>query len=527
MQDVEKYILAVDLGTTGPKVALVSVQGHILDSAFEETPLLLLPNGGAEQRPDDWWEATKRAIRSLLTRNQLQVNGIVALCCTTQWSGTVAVDERGHSLMNAIIWMDSRGAPYARRITDGRFKVEGYAVDKLWRWIRLTGGVPGRAGKDSIAHILFIKYERPDIYRATHKFLEPKDYLNLRLTGRFAASYDSIALHWITDNRDIARVAYDNRLIAMSEIDRDKLPDLQRAVDILGPIRPEVADELGLGRHVQVVTGTPDVQSAAIGSGAVQDFQAHLYIGTSAWLACHVPFKKTDVFHNIASLPSAIPGKYLVSNEQQTAGACLVFLRDNILYPTDELAAGARLPDVFKALDRIVASTPAGSGKVIFTPWLYGERTPVGDHLARGGLHNVSLQTTRAHLIRAVFEGVAFNARWLLGYVEKFVGRRLDAVNLAGGGANSDVWCQIVADVLDRPIRQIEDPILVNARGAAALASVALAEQSFDEIAQRVPIAHTYSPTPENWRLYDELYREFVEIYRRERGMFARLNRAA
>jgi xylulokinase len=161
---------------------------------------------------------------------------------------------------------------------------------------------------------------------------------------------------------------------------------------------------------------------------------------------------------------------------------------------------------------------------MIFTPWLYGERTPVDDRLARGGLHNVSLRTTREHLVRAVFEGVAYNARWLLGYVEKFVKRRCDAINMVGGGANSDVWCQIHADVLGRSIRQVKDPILVNVRGAAFLASVALGYLTFDELPDRVQIANTFRPNPENRRTYDELYREFVGIYKRNREMFARLN---
>jgi xylulokinase len=520
-----KFVLAIDLGTSGPKVALVSTTGTVVEREFEATQLHLLPNGGAEQDPDDWWQAIKRATRRLLATGSVPLADIVALSCTSQWSGTVAVDRAGNHVMNAIIWMDSRGAPYVRRITGGPIKIEGYGARKLWTWLRLTGGIPGHSGKDSLAHILFIKHELPEIYRQIYKFLEPKDYLNLRLTGKFAASYESITLHWVTDNRDISSVAYHDRLLKLATIERDKLPDLKRSVDILGPIKPEVAVELGLPDSVQVGMGTPDVQSAAIGSGAVRDYEAHLYIGTSAWLTCHVPFKKTDVLHNMASLPSAIPGRYLVANEQETAGACLAFLRDNIIYHQDELLAEARLPDVFKIFDRIVENAPAGSNKVIFTPWLYGERTPVEDHAVRGGFYNVSLQTTREHLIRAVFEGVAFNARWLLGYVEKFIGRRLDTIRMVGGGANSNVWCQIHADVFGRTVKQVQDPIAANLRGAACLAAVGLGYIAFDDIPDRVQIARTYRPNPDHRQLYDALFKEFVDIYRRNRKMFARLNR--
>ncbi|MFQ5614362.1 MAG: FGGY-family carbohydrate kinase [Anaerolineae bacterium] len=520
----EKYILAVDLGTSGPKVALVSTQGEIVASEIEQTPVLLLPDGGAEQDPDGWWAAIKRACQALLGKRPVPVEDIVALSCTSQWSGTVAVDRAGRPLMNAIIWMDSRGAPYARRITGGWPRIEGYGLGRLLTWLRLTGGIPGHSGKDSIAHILLIKHDFPDVYRETYKFLEPKDYLNWRLTGKFAASFDSITLHWVTDNRDVNRIAYHEGLLKLTSLDREKLPALKRAVDVLGPIRPEVAGELGLSQGVQVVMGTPDLHSAAIGSGAVRDYEAHLYLGTSSWLTCHVPFKKTDILHNMASLPSAIPGRYFVANEQESAGACLTFLRDNLFFPDDELAAGPPPPDVYQRFDRIVAAVPPGSGGVIFTPWLNGERTPVDDHLLRGGFYNLSLQTGRRHLLRAVFEGVAFNSRWLLGYVEKFVRRRFEAINMIGGGANSEVWCQIHADVLNRTIRQVRDPVQANARGAALLASVALGYTTFDEIAQRVQIARVYAPNPANRPIYEALFREYLNLYRNNRKIWRRLN---
>jgi xylulokinase len=487
-------------------------------------PLCLLPGGGAEQEPDAWWAAITAAVRRLLARGAVEPAAVRAIGCTGQWSGTVPVDRDGRALGNAIIWMDSRGAPYIRRITGGPVAVEGYGLDKLLAWVGPTGGIPTRSGKDSIAHILFLKHERPDVYRTAHKFLEPVDYLNQRLTGQFAASHASITLHWLTDNRDLGRVRYDARLARLAGVDLDKLPGLKRAVDWLGPLRPEVAAEWGLPAGIPVVVGMPDIHSAAVGSGAVQDFAAHLYLGTSSWLSCHVPFKKTDLLHNMAALPSAIPGRYLVINEQECAGACLSFVRDNLLFPPDELTTTARPAHVEQAFDRLVATVPAGSDGVLFTPWLNGERSPVDDGQTRGGFFNQTLRTTRAHMLRAVFEGVAFNARWLLSYVERFIGRRLEGVNLIGGGANSDIWCQIQADVLDRTVRQARDPILANLRGVAFLAGVALGALGWDEVPARVPIARTYTPLPEHRRVYAELYREFLNLYRATRPIYARLN---
>jgi len=521
---MEPLILAIDLGTSGPKVALVTPRGEVIDCHTGATTLTILPGGGAEQDPAEWWASIRATTRDLLDANPGAATRVAAAGCTSQWSGTVAVDRDGRALQNAIIWMDARGAPHVHRITDGLLKIEGYGVRRLATWLRLTGGLPMRSGKDSIAHILFIKHTRPDVYRATHKFLEPKDYLNLRLTGLYAASWESITLHWVTDNRDIENIRYDERLLRYATLDREKLPDLRRAVDVLGPLTAAAAAELGLPPGIPVIMGTPDLHSAAIGSGAVGDFEPHLYVGTSSWLTCHVPYKKTDLFHNMGSLPSAVPGKYFLVNEQETAGACLAFLRDNILYADDLLAREPRIDDVYPVFDEMVAATPAGSERVIFTPWLHGERTPVEDALVRGGFHNLSLRTTRAHLVRAVFEGVAYNTRWLLKYVEKFTGRRMDGIRMIGGGAKSGIWCQIHADVLDRAIRQVRAPVEANVRGVGLLAAVALGYTTFAEIDHNVPIAAVYEPNPAHRRLYDELYGAYEAIYKQNKRIYRALN---
>ncbi|MCA9431741.1 MAG: FGGY-family carbohydrate kinase, partial [Candidatus Omnitrophica bacterium] len=367
--------LAIDLGTSGPKVGLVSELGAVLGYEFEETPLILLPHGGAEERSGDWWEAIDQCVRRLLDRDFAPREQVGAVVCTGQWSGTVAVDSEGRPLMNAITWMDSRGQSYAKKFTGGLIKIEGYGVGKILKWLRKTGGIPSHSGKDSISHILYIQHELPEIYEKTACFLEPKDYLNLCLTGHCAASYDSMALHWITDNRDINNIDYDDGLIRAFGVDRGKLPDLKGATDILGSLKPELAERWGLSKEVQVVMGTPDVHSATIGSGAVRDFDTHLYVGTSSWITCHVPRKKTDIIHQIAALPAAIPGRYMLTNEQESAGSCLTFARDILLGGEQN----------YRELNDLAAKATAGSDKVIFTPWLYGERAPVSDRTIRGG----------------------------------------------------------------------------------------------------------------------------------------------
>ncbi|MGE5156376.1 MAG: xylulokinase [Betaproteobacteria bacterium] len=516
-------VLAVDLGTGGPKVALVALDGTIMDSAITRTRLLLGPGGMAEQDPDDWWEAITSAVRQVVGRASVPVEAIIAVSVTSQWSGTVTVDGHGRSLMNALIWMDSRGARYLGEVTGGPIRVAGYGVGKLRRFISRAGGLPGRSGKDPTAHIRWIRHERPDVYAAAALFLEPADYLNLRLTGRACSSYDCIALHWVTDIRDVREVRYDDSLLRISGLDRDRLPELVPSASIVGTLLEPVAAQWGLRPGIPVTTASGDVASAVVGSGAVADYAGHVYIGTSSWLSCHVPRKRTDLFHNQTTLPAALPGRYFIAHEHETAGACLSFLNENL-----RLVPEGSDPDagnVYRWYDRLAACAPAGAGKVIFTPWLNGERAPVDDETVRGGFHNLSLSTTSAELVRSVYEGVAYNSRWLLQAVERFAGRTLPSLTFIGGGAKSDLWSQIHADVLNRTIRQVAQPQMANVRGAAFIAFVALGLVRAEELDGRVPIVAEYTPEPRHRALYDDLFAAFTGIYRRTHGLYARLNR--
>lgn len=530
-----EHVLAVDLGTSGPKVAFVAADGTVTARQSGTVKLLLGPGGAAEQDPDDWWRSITTAVRSLVARAGAAARPLVAVAVTAQWSGTVAVGADGRHLMNAVIWMDSRGARHIGEVTGGAIRLAGYGVRKLRLFVSRAGGLPGHSGKDPTAHIRWIRAERPAVYGAAKVFLEPADYLNLRLTGRACSSFDCIALHWVADIRDLRKVRYDEDLLRISELDADRLPELVPSATVVGELLPAVAAEWGVPAGIPVVTATGDITSAVIGSGAIADFAGHLYIGTSSWLSCHVPWKRTDVLRNQTTLPSAIPGRYFIANEHETAGACLTFARDAMFArpgPAGPGGPGGSAgpggpggPDGYGDLDAAAASAAAGAGRVIFTPWLNGERTPVDDHTVRGGFHNLSLAVTRAELVRAVFEGVAYNSRWLLDAVERFTRRELPTLAFIGGGAQSAVWCQIHADVLGRVIRQVRDPAQANVRGAALIALLALGLAGPDELAQRVPVAAEYRPDQASRAMYDELYDAFKTIYKRNRRLYARLNR--
>ncbi len=535
----KKYILAIDHGTGGPKTAIVSTQGEVVDWAFQEVPLHVEKGGGVEQDPNDWWNAILKTAKQVIGNGKVSVNDIVGVCNSSQWSGTVALDKNGDHLMNSIIWMDTRGAPYMKKFHKSLIQVSGYSARKMLKLIKVTGGGASLSGKDPLAHILWIKDCRPEIYDKTFMFLEPHDYVNLKFTGKFAASYASIHMHFLTDIRDINDIKYYNKLMKMAKVDPNKFPtDLRWSTEVLGPIKDEIADELGLKKGIKMIMGAPDLQTATIGSGAVRDYEGHIYIGTSDWLLCHVPYKKTDIFHNMASFPSAIKGRYFVANEQEIAGGALSFLRDKILYHKDELLREEQVPDVYKIFDRIVENVPAGSNNLIFTPWLIGERAPVDDHAVRGGFYNLSLEMSREHLIRAIFEGVAYNVKWLLQYVEKFIQKWkmketpgmtkkdfvMPELNIIGGGATSNIWCQIFADVLNRTIKQVKDPIQANARGAAFIASVGLGYLTWDQIPGLIEYSNVFKPNPENRAIYDKLFSEYTNIYKIMRKTYKRLN---
>jgi xylulokinase len=520
----EPCFLAVDLGTSGCKTALVTLSGRVLGWEFIEVPMHLPCEGAAEQDPRDWWNAFLLTSRKLISKKLVETDAIQAVCCSTQGEGTVAVDRDGNALMNCILWMDMRGRKNLKQITSGAPELAGYNAAKLMRWINLTGGAPSLTGKDPASHMLLIRDEFPEIYAMTYKFLNVLDYMNLCLTGRFVATPDSILTSWVTDNRDSANVKYSPVLVKNCGIDADKFPEIVPCDSVIGELKESVTESLGLKPGVKVVAGAIDTTSAAIGSGAVRDYEGHLYIGTSSWMATHVPFKKTDLTSSLASVPCAIPGKFLMIIMQTTAGGNLTFLRDKILYHKDELMREQHVPDVYRIMDRIAERVPAGSNGVIYAPWLYGERSPVEDSTVRASIFNLSLENSREDIIRAVLEGVALNTRWMLNPAEKFLGRRIEALNFVGGGAKSQVWCQIFADVMNLTIRQVKDPIEVNAKGAAFIAAEALGMLKFDELPERVEIENVFTPNPANRSVYDRIFAEFVKYYSQTKEIYKRLN---
>jgi xylulokinase len=525
MSEPCQYVLAIDFGTSGPKVGLVDDAGRVLASAFEHIATLLLPGGGAEQDANEWWRSVLRTAKRVLAQARVPPKSVMAVACTAQYASTVAVDRAGEPLMNAITWLDTRGAPYNQRITRGFPTIEGYGLARLIRWLRLTGGIPTRSGVDSLGHILFIKNERPEVYRQTHKFLEPADYLTTRLTGIPSATQSSVWSMFLTDSRPPDCLHYDAGLVRISGIDPEKLPTLLPKQSIVGPLRPSVADELDLSPDTLVMTGSADMHTSVIGSGAVRDYEGVIVLGSSTFLTCHVPAKKTDITHFLTTMPSPLPGRYVLFADMDGTGPKVLdaFLA-NLVYPNDLLLNQEAPPDVYDRVGRAVEEIPPGSDGVLALPWFNGTLCPQEDPAMRGGFVNVSYRTTRTHLTRALLEGIAYNSRWLMGAAEKFTGRRFAHLRLAGGGAQSDTWAQIMADVLNVPIHQQADPRNGNVLGAAFLAFLRLGRVQLEDIPSRVHTAHVFEPHPENRTVYDRLFAQFMACRRSLKPVFHALN---
>jgi xylulokinase len=519
-----RYVLAIDLGSGDYKVAVVADTGDVAAWAEGKITTHLLPRGGAEQDPADWWEGVRKAARRVVRESGVAPEDIVAVGCDSQWSVVVAVDGHANPLMRAVHWMDTRGGPYNRKIAGGFPGIQGYGLFKLLKWIRSTGLVPTRSGVDSLGHVLFIKNERPDIYAQTHKFLEPMDFLTARLTGKITATQKTMVPFAVVDNREWGSRRYSDDLLALAGLDKEKFPVLIANDGIVGPLLPELAEEFGLQASTPVVAGIGDSNASAIGAETVQDYETIIYIGTSLYMTCHLPFKKTDLTHFMTSLPSPFKSRYYLLGEQGAGGKCVEFFLKQMVYPDDKFDTGPRPEDVYERFNAAAGRAPAGSGGVIFLPWLNGSIVPCEDPQVRGGFINLSLGTTRNHLSRAVMEGLAYNNRWTREAAEKFIGRRIESFRFAGGGALSDLWAQIHADILGVPIHQVDDPANTTVRGAAFVAFAALGYRAAVDIAKLVMIKKIFEPDESKRAVYDHMYAQYRALFKKNRKIFKKLN---
>ncbi len=519
-----RYILAIDLGSSSIKSAIISDQAEVIASASEPINTYFLPGGGAEQDPNQWWQAACRTARKVIQNASIYAGSIVAVCCASQWSVVVPVDTHANPLTRAVHWLDTRGAAYNQQIIKGFPKVKGYGFAKVLRWLHLTGLAPTQSGVDSLAHALFIKYEKPKIYDATHAFLEPMDFLTSRLTGRITATQKTMAPFMVVETSPWGARQYNDTLLHMAGIEKDKFPELIPNDGIIGVIDKTVAKDLGLDPSTIVTAGISDSNASIIGSGAVFNYEPIIYIGTSQYLTCHLPFQKTDFVRMMTTLPSPFPGRYYLLGEQGVGGKCVEFFLQEMIYPDDEFKTGPMPDSAYHRFNLMASESPAGSNGVIFLPWLNGTIVPDEDGHVRGGFINLSLKTTRCDLSRSIMEGLALNNRWVKEAAEKFIRRPISELRFSGGGALSDLWAQIHADMLHARILQVEAPVYSTLRGVALLGFLCLGILQLEDIAKRVKIKKIFEPQNDHVSIYDHIYAQYRQLFKQNRKIFQALN---
>jgi xylulokinase len=479
---------------------------NVVASESAEYEIVFPKKGCAEQNPEDWWNAVVKCTQKLMEKTGIQGKDIAGVVFSAQMAGVLPVDKTGTPLMNCMTWLDTRASAQAKKIIGtGLVKVSGYNVVPLLQFLRITGGAPGVAGKDSISKIKWLQKEEPGIYKDADKLLDVKDYLIFKLTGEYVTSRDCANISWLMDTRK-GRFCWSGALLKKYGIDAKKLPEIKKSTDTAGGITEEVAKTLKIPAGTPVMVGAGDMASAAIGSGGVLPGETHVYIGTSSWVAAHVTKRAKDLSHYIGSICSAHPDMYLCVAEQETASGCLEWIKSNIVTELD-----------YDQLNEYVSTVTPGAGGVVFTPWLFGERSPLDDPDVRAGFYNLSLEHDRGHMARAVYEGVAVNIKWALMYFEKLVSKKVDQVYIIGGGAASDVWCQIFADAFKKPVVRVEHPLAAGARGAAGIALVGLGYlDQFANIKELIHVEKTFEPIQKNTRIYDAILEEFKTIYKKK-----------
>ncbi len=517
----KKYILTHDLGTSGNKAVLFDANLNVISQTKIDYPLYYPTSGCAEQNPSDYWEAVKKGTNILITNNNINDNEIAALAFDCQMNCTIPIDKNGNPQLNCISWLDTRAAPLTRQFSKGVIKISGYGLKNILMFLKITGGAPGFNGKDPISHLLWMKEKQPEIYDKTYKFLSVKDYIIFKCTQNAITSRDLGNTSWMMDSNP-GKFKWSEKILNKFGIDEKKLPDIKKTTEIAGELTDKASKELNLKSGIPIFVGSGDLTSAALGSGAIEDKQLIVCLGTADWVGAHTSKRIKDLAHYTGCISSA-QENYLCISKQETGASCLDWLINQIFIHEVEKYKD-NPSELYAHLNSLVKNSEVGSKNLIFTPWMFGERSPINNPVVRGGFFNLSLEHTRNDILRSVYEGVAYNIKWALIYVEKLVGRS-EGIKCIGGGAKSDTWCQILADILERKILQTQSPDLAAARGSAIISLVGLGIlENFSEAIPMIKVQRIFSPNTANKKVYNKIFNEYREIYKRNKDMFKKLN---
>ena len=528
------YVIAFDIGTTGVKTCIFDITDRIRYVAGESMGygLYIGEHGEAEQDQEEWWHAMGATAADVLRKAGIDKNEIQAISFCSQMQGMVLVDENGQALRRAMSYMDQRaGAELADCMGHG-IQVAGGSIFKVLRSLQINHAT-STSVKDPVWKYKWVEAHEPDIFARARYWLDVKDYLAGRCTGHFAMTEDSAYATLITDSRP-GKEGWSDTLIKMYGVHPEHLPPIIRVTDQVGTLTAQAAADLSLAEGTPVFGGGGDASLIGIGAGCTHPGDTHIYSGTSGWVSTVVDKQYVDPSYMIASPVGALKGCYNYFAEMETAGKCLDWVKDHLAL--DEIDIYLEKKDITNAsrekiyaslydyLSEVISKVPAGSGGIIFTPWLHGNRCPFEDPTAAGMFFNVRLETGKAMLIRSVLEGVSFHLRWMLECEEKKV-KTSPRIRFVGGGALSSEACQILADVTGRTIETVDQPQNVGAVGAAAVCGVGLGIiPSMESAADFVEVVRTYEPNRENKPIYDRNYRGFRNLYRDNKANFAALN---
>ncbi len=525
------YVVAYDIGTTGVKTCLFGLGERIelLASAQEGYGLRLLESGGAEQDPEAWWQAMGRTTGELFTRTEITPEQVAGLSFCSQMQGLVLVDREGRSLRPAMSYMDQRaGAELKKGLAHGP-RIAGANVFKLLRCLRATGAVPSSV-KDPVWKYKWVQAHEPENFRRVDKWLDVKEYLLLRCTGRAVMTRDSAYATLLYDTR---REDWSGELCRMFGVEPDHLAPIIQSTDRVGGLTDRAAAELGLAPGTPVFGGGGDASLIGIGAGAAAVGSTHIYCGTSGWVSTVTDRQLVDVNAMIAAIVGAQRGRFNYFAEMETAGKCLEWVKDHLAL--DEIGVYLEKRDVTGGQEAVYASlydyltetverVPPGSGGVLFTPWLHGNRCPFEDPAAAGMFFNIRLNTGKSELIRAVLEGVCFHLRWML---ECQAGKTAtsDPVRFVGGGALSPVTAQILADVTGRTVETVASPQNAGSVGAAAVMAVGLGLlPDLEGVGTLIPPERVFRPNGDAQAVYERSFAVFRRLYRANRDHFRALN---
>lgn len=520
----KKLVLAYDIGTTGNKTCLYEIGGgmRLIGQASGKYALHLSDGGFAEQAPEDWWQSLAATTRAVLERTGVAPARIEAVSFCSQMQCVVLVDRAGNALRPAMSYMDKRATKEFARFGKGPIPVAGVSIGKCLLSLMETGVVAASA-KDPVFKYNWVKNNEPAVYEKIDKWLDAKDYLVLRATGKCTMAEDSAFATLLYSSK---RKGWSRRVVKLHGVDMAHLPPIIRSTDMVGTLTAEAAAHLGLTTDCKVFAGGGDLSLIGVGAGSTRVGDTHIYIGTSGWVSTVVDRQKVDVSAMIASVVGVNEGRFNYFAEMEMAGKCLEWLSEQIV--RDGLGVyGEAIGDAnpIETVLAAAAQSQAGSNGVVFMPWLMGNRCPFEDASCRAGFFNIGIGTTKQDLCRAVPEGVLFHMRWMLEAQQRGT-RTSEVIRLAGGGARSAILAQTLADLLGRTVEVPESPENAGAAGAAVVMAAGLGcIASLDEADGEVRVAARFAPDPSVKAAYDRNYEVFKRLYRSNKKNYALLNR--